>query len=153
MHVTSDGTELFVESMGAGPSILVLHGGPGMDHTYFRPDFDRLADRWYVVYLDLRGNGRSEHGDRATTIELLAADSAEVISAFGGRAIVIGHSFGGFVAQELALSHPELSSPHASSRRASPGSSRRPSCTSSPTSATSPGSRRQRSSSPCSPRS
>jgi proline iminopeptidase len=107
VHITSDGAHLFVERIGSGPPVLVLHGGLGVDHTYFRPDFDQLADSREVVYVDHRGNGRSDETEAPVTIESLAEDAAGVINALGGRATVLGHSFGGFVAQELALRHPE----------------------------------------------
>jgi proline iminopeptidase len=86
----------------------MLHGGLGVDHSYFRPEFDQLADGWEVVYLDQRGNGRSEDTATPITIESLAEDAAGVIRSISGRAVVIGHSYGGFVAQELALRQPEL---------------------------------------------
>ena len=106
MHITAEGAHLFVERVGSGPPLLMLHGGLGVDHTYFRPEFDRLADGCEVVYLDHRGNGRSDESEGPITIESLADDAAGVIGALGGRATVLGHSFGGFVAQELALRHP-----------------------------------------------
>jgi proline iminopeptidase len=106
VHITADGARLFVERVGNGPPLLMLHGGLGVDHTYFRPEFDRLADGREVVYLDHRGNGRSDETEGPITIESLADDAAGVIGALGGRATVLGHSFGGFVAQELALRHP-----------------------------------------------
>ena len=45
--------------------VLLLHGGPGFDHSLFKPVFSTLTDIAQVVYLDHRGNGRSEHGDPA----------------------------------------------------------------------------------------
>lgn len=104
-QIDVDGTALFYEDHGAGPLILMLHGGLGMDHSYFRPDFDQLGALGQVVYLDQRGNGRSGRTDDAVTIESLADDAAAIIGALGGSATVIGHSFGGFVAQELAAGH------------------------------------------------
>ena len=42
------------------PTVVLVHGGPGsFDHSYFQPDFHRLAEAAQVVYLDLRGHGRS----------------------------------------------------------------------------------------------
>ena len=108
MHLTADGVRLHIEALGDGPPVVLLHGGLGMDHTYFRPDFDQLADRWRVVYFDQRGNGRSDVPDAPITFQSLADDAADLIRDLGGSAAVIGHSMGGFVAQELALSHPEV---------------------------------------------
>ena len=50
------------------PTVLLLHGGPGFDHSNYKPDFSRLAEIAQVVYLDHRGNGRSDHGDPANGI-------------------------------------------------------------------------------------
>ena len=48
------------EEMVARPTLLLLHGGPGFDHSSFRPYFDQFADTHQVVYLDHRGQGRSD---------------------------------------------------------------------------------------------
>jgi proline iminopeptidase len=103
------GTSLFYEALGSGPAVLMIHGGPGYDHTYFRPDFDRLASRHELIYYDQRLSGRSGRPPIETfTIEQAAHDAAGLLDQLRIRhAIVIGHSYGGFVAQELALSHPE----------------------------------------------
>lgn len=103
-----NGTQLYYCEIGSGPLCLVLHGGLGLDHTAYR-DFDRLAGRRRVVYYDHRGNGRSARPEPATlTMPQLADDAAALIAHLGAdRAAVIGHSYGGFVAQELAIRHPE----------------------------------------------
>ena len=46
------------------PTLLMLHGGPGFGHSIYRPAYYALADIVQVVYLDHRGNGRSEDGPR-----------------------------------------------------------------------------------------
>lgn len=49
------------------PTAVLVHGGPGVwDHSYFKPDFAPLAKHAQVIYLDLRGHGRSDWGDVAT---------------------------------------------------------------------------------------
>ncbi len=106
-----NGTELHVETIGSGPPVLLMHGGLGLDHAAFRPYFDRLADRHTVIYYDHRGNGRSTRFDDRSpelTMEMLAADGIGVLDALGlERATVIGHSYGGFIAQSLATAHPD----------------------------------------------
>ena len=75
MLTSINGTELFTESIGQGRPMLVLHGGLGFDHTYFRPYLDPLPEELRVVYLDHRNHGRSGRPpiDKLTH-EQLAAD-------------------------------------------------------------------------------
>src|SRR6185436_971485 len=76
MLTSVNGTTLFTESVGQGRSMLVLHGGLGFDHTYFRPFLDPLAEQTRVVYLDHRMHGRSGRPAIETlTHEQLVADA------------------------------------------------------------------------------
>ncbi|MEM7339955.1 MAG: alpha/beta hydrolase [Actinomycetota bacterium] len=104
-----NGTEIHVETVGSGPPLLMMHGGLGLDHTYFRPAFDQLADRATVIYYDHRGNGRSARlADYASelTFDHLVSDAVGVLDALGFEtATVLGHSYGGFVAQAFAAAH------------------------------------------------
>ncbi len=106
-----NGTDLHVETVGTGPPLLLLHGGLGLDHTYFRPYFDQLADVATVVYYDHRGNGRSARPadyPSEMTLEALVADAVALLDELGfERATVLGHSYGGFIAQLLAIAHPD----------------------------------------------
>jgi proline iminopeptidase len=105
---TVNGTSLYYDALGAGPACLVMHGGLGIDHTFFRPLLDRLASRVRLVYYDHRCNGRSGRPSLDTlTMAQLAADADALAGRLGtGQVIALGMSFGGFVAQELALRHP-----------------------------------------------
>jgi len=61
----ADGPALVPDAsqMRPRPTVVLVHGGPGVyDHSYFKPDFARLASHAQVVYLDLRGHGRSAWG-------------------------------------------------------------------------------------------
>lgn len=96
------------DAMVERPTLLLLHGGPGMDHSAFKPAFSRLADICEVVYYDHRGQGRS---DRRTpdewTLDVWADDVVRFCDALGiERPIVLGNSFGGFVAQRYGHRHP-----------------------------------------------
>lgn len=102
-------TELFVATQGHGPPVLVMHGGLGVDHTYFRPWLDRLADNVTLVYYDHRGNGRSARPDLTEVDHGTWVADADALRATLGheRIVVLGHSYGGFLALEYALAHPE----------------------------------------------
>ena len=98
-----------VEVVGRGRPALVLHGGLGLDQTLYR-SLDPLGDMLQLIYVDHRGNGRSARPDPATlTMEGWADDAHRVGQAVAGGApvVVIGHSYGGFIAQELAIRHPD----------------------------------------------
>lgn len=115
-----DGVRLFFDVEGAllrpngprmskKPTLLLLHGGPGYDHSFFKPLFSRLADVAQVVYLDHRGNGRSsrsqpEHWNMARWGDDVVAfcDSLEI-----EKPVVLGSSFGGTVAMSYATRHPD----------------------------------------------
>ena len=121
MQIEVNGTRLWFDVDGSAlvpdgstmcerPTIVLLHGGPGgFDHSYFKPDFARLAEAAQVVYLDLRGHGRSERGDPADwSFEVCADDVRAFCDALGiARPVVLGHSLGGFVALVYATRHPE----------------------------------------------
>ena len=108
-QLSVDGAELFYETLGRGPLVMTMHGGLGFDHTYFRPWLDPLAERATVAYYDHRGNGRSSRGDLDRVDHATWADDADRLRAALGhdRMVLFGHSYGGFLAQQYALRHPE----------------------------------------------
>ena len=102
------GTHLDVmpEAMHARPTLLVLHGGPGYDHTTLRPYFDRFADTHQVVYLDHRGCGRSTGEVGTWHLDQWADDIAAFCAVLGiEKPVVFGQSFGGMVAMHYAARH------------------------------------------------
>lgn len=90
------------------PVVVALHGGPGFDHGYLKPALAPISEWAQVVFLDLRGQGRSQKVHAATvTLDNMADDVAAFCAALGiERPIVLGHSVGGYVALTLALRHP-----------------------------------------------
>ena len=110
MHVRVNGTELFYAEHGAGRPLAALHGGLGFDHTYLRPGLDPLGDRARLVYLDLRGCGRSARPDdwREVDHATWVADVDAIRAHLGlERWLIFGHSYGGILALEYALRFPE----------------------------------------------
>jgi pimeloyl-ACP methyl ester carboxylesterase len=91
------------------PAAVLVHGVNGWHRTWWRVG-PALADRgWRVVAVDQRGHGRSPRIHGTTTTGELAADLAATIEAIGGRAdLLVGHSLGGAVSAELAITRPDL---------------------------------------------
>ena len=120
MRITVNDTTLWVDIEGAGlvpdgptmrerPTLVLLHGGPGQDHSLFKPAYSQLADVAQIVYVDQRGNGRSQPSDPATWNLAQWGDDVKGLCDVLGieRPIVLGWSFGGFVAMSYASRHPE----------------------------------------------
>src|SRR6266576_4409319 len=95
-----DGYNLYVEELGSGFPLIVLHGGPGLDHSMFRPYLDPLADEFRLLYVDERGQGRSERVDPTSlSLERLARDVDLLAEALAlDRYALLGHSFGAIIA-------------------------------------------------------
>ena len=118
MYVTVNGARLYLDIEGAGlvpdgprmrekPTLLLLHGGPGFDHTMFKPAFSALTDIAQVIYYDHRGQGRSGGGPETWTLAQWGDDVKGLCDGLGiEKPIVFGGSFGGFVAQAYATRHP-----------------------------------------------
>jgi proline iminopeptidase len=105
-----NGTELFYTTHGHGRPMLVMHGGLGLDHAYFRPWLDALGDDAELIYYDHRGNGQSARPDDWSAVTHATwADDADALRARLGhdQLVVFGHSYGGFLAMEYALRHQE----------------------------------------------
>lgn len=123
MRIQVTGTELYVDMDGPQlrvdgdrlvehPTVVVLPGGPGFDQGYLRPGLGALSSDAQMIFVDLRGQGRSGRPPVETcTLERMADDVAELCALLGiGKPVVFGHSAGGFVALHLALRHPGLAS-------------------------------------------
>lgn len=108
-HVAIDDTRLWVVERGAGPPLIVLHGGPGLDHREFADYLDPLTDRYQLILVDQRAQGRSDPAPESTwTIERMAQDVVMLALPMGlERYAVLGHSFGAFVALQNAVDYPD----------------------------------------------
>jgi pimeloyl-ACP methyl ester carboxylesterase len=119
VHVFVNGVRLFFDVEGAKlmpagpamrekPTLLLLHGGPGSDHSIYRPAYSALAEIAQVIYLDHRGNGRSEDGPQESWNLAQWGDDVRAFCDVLGitSPIVLGASFGGMVALAYATRHP-----------------------------------------------
>ncbi|WP_437974063.1 alpha/beta fold hydrolase [Sorangium sp. So ce295] len=106
-----EGAKLVPEgpAMRERPTVILLHGGPGGDHTEFVPFGSALAEVAQVVYLDHRGCGRSDRsGPERWNLETWADDVRAFCDALEiERPVVLGNSFGGMVAQAYAARYPD----------------------------------------------
>lgn len=102
------GVEIFVRRIGAGPPVVVLHGGPGAHHDYLLPGFDALADGRELIYYDQRGGGRSavERDVPVGWTEHVADLEALRVEWGLDRLTIAGYSWGGLLALLYALDHP-----------------------------------------------
>ncbi len=108
MYARVNGTRLYFQVRGQGIPMLMMHGGPGLDHTYFLPWFDALCSHMELIYYDHRGNGRSERPDSMAGIshDTWIADADALRARLGhDRIILFGHSYGGGLALEYALKY------------------------------------------------
>lgn len=122
MKLKVNGTELYFDVVGSEldasakfhqrPTLIILHGGPGFDHTYLRPWLDPVSASAQLVYVDLRGCGRSQrHSHEYYQLGIMADDIVALCEALSiEHPMVLGQSFGGFVALSLAHRHPEFAS-------------------------------------------
>lgn len=105
-----DDARLFYEVVGSGEPIVVVHGGPGLDHDYLRPGLDALGTRNTLIYYDQRGTGRSsaELVDSVINFDAFVEDIDALRQALGyDRVSVLGHSFGALIALEYARRYPD----------------------------------------------
>lgn len=120
MYAAVRGTRLYFDVEGAGlvpdgarmqerPVALVIHGGPGGDHTGFKPAMDPLGQHMQLIYFDHRGQGRSDRGDPATyTLDENVEDMEALRMYLGlGPVVSIGTSYGGMVAMAHAARYPD----------------------------------------------
>jgi proline iminopeptidase len=113
-------TEIFFDVEGAAlvpdgprmverPVAFLLHGGPGGDHSGFKPAFSPLAERMQLIYVDHRGQGRSARGPKESYTLDNNVEDLEALRQYLGldQVVVIGVSYGGMVALAYASRYPE----------------------------------------------
>ncbi|HET8997932.1 MAG TPA: alpha/beta fold hydrolase [Acetobacteraceae bacterium] len=118
------GTKIYFDIEGAGlvpdgdhmrerPPAMIIHGGPGGDHSGFKPTFSALTDRMQLIYFDHRGQGRSGQADPAADPDRFTLDeNVEDMEALRrhlglGPIVSIGTSYGGMVAMAHAARYPD----------------------------------------------
>jgi pimeloyl-ACP methyl ester carboxylesterase len=113
MYFEIFGSEFKLEDDGISkkPTILILHGGPGVDHIYYEvPFWESLQDAAQLIFIDHRGNGRStDENPAGWNLAQWAADAREFIHKLGlEKPVIAGGSMGGWVALQLAKTTPNI---------------------------------------------
>jgi proline-specific peptidase len=110
MDLTVNGARLYYETMGpeGAPALVLLHGAPGLSDCRDQVrDYSPLADEFRLLFFDIRGCGRSEERPPYTHDQWVA-DVDELTRQVGiDTFALLGHSYGGIIAQEYVLAHPE----------------------------------------------
>lgn len=108
-YVTAGNARLYYREVGRRQPIIVLHGGPDLNHNYLLPDMDDLSDSFRLIYYDQRGRGKSAGNVQPedVSIESEIADMEILREYFRFEtAAILGHSWGGLLALEYAIRHP-----------------------------------------------
>ncbi|HTY57214.1 MAG TPA: proline iminopeptidase-family hydrolase [Bacteroidota bacterium] len=108
--VDAHGMLIYCSELGSGKPLVIVHGGPGASHDYFLPYLLPLARTHRLIFIDERGSGRSEKLEDPSgyTVEAMVEDLESVRSSLGlGKIDLLGHSFGGVLAQAYALKYQE----------------------------------------------
>lgn len=107
--VRSNNTELYYTEYGSGKPIIVLHGGPGVDHKYML-NLKSLSKKYRLIFIDQRGNGKSKITNYNTLrFDYFTSDVDNIRKHLSiNKCAIIGHSFGGFVALEYAIHYNQF---------------------------------------------
>ena len=109
-YISVRNAELYYREIGQGQPIFILHGGPDFDHNYLLPDMDRLSGDFRLIYYDQRGRGKSAGNVQPedVTIKSEIEDLEALRRYFQLESVaVLGHSWGGVLAMEYAIRHPD----------------------------------------------
>lgn len=107
-YINIGDTRLFIVRRGQGYPLIILHGGPGLDHHEFADYLDPLCDQFRLILVDMRAQGKSDMCPEETwALEQMARDVVSLANALGlDKYAVLGHSYGAFVALQNAVDFP-----------------------------------------------
>jgi len=108
--VDANGVMIYYEEFGEGKPLMIVHGGPGASHDYFLPYLIPLAKQNRLIFIDERGSGQSQRLEDSTqyTVDNMVEDVEAVRKALDlGKMSLLGHSYGGVLAQAYALKYQQ----------------------------------------------
>lgn len=109
--VSTQNANLYYQSFDERPVIVVVHGGPGLDQSYLLPQMSQLSKNYRVIFYDQRGSGKSN----STVINAKNINMDQFINDLEtirqslklNKMILLGHSWGGFLAMHYAIQYPK----------------------------------------------
>lgn len=104
-----NGTDLYVKIVGKGEPLIVIHGGPGMNQSYFFPHLNSIARKYQLIFFDQRCSGRSTTTSPDSVSLDFFVDDVEALrqELKLAKVTILAHSWGALVALQYALSYPE----------------------------------------------
>lgn len=109
-YLTLNGSEVYYKTMGSGEPLVIVHGGPVLDHSYFLPHFESLARDYQLIFYDQRACGRSSVAVDSATMSLngFVEDIEQLRLQLGlGKINLLGHSWGGLLAMKYAIKYDD----------------------------------------------
>ncbi|KYG75871.1 hypothetical protein AWW68_08565 [Roseivirga spongicola] len=109
-YMIVNGSDVYYKTMGEGEPLLVIHGGPVLDHSYFLPHFERLAKDYQLIFYDQRACGKSSIEIDSATMNLagFVDDIEQIRQKLGHEKLnVYGHSWGGLIAMKYAIAYDD----------------------------------------------
>jgi proline iminopeptidase len=100
-----NGSKLFISVRGEGEPLIILHGGPGLNHAYFKPHLQRLEKKYKLIYYDQRASGQSTTPSvDSISIKFLVDDLEAIRNEFEIKKLnILAHSWGAVLAVQYAL--------------------------------------------------
>lgn len=105
-----NGSEIYYKTMGEGDPLIIVHGGPVLDHSYLLPHLAALAEDYQLIFYDQRATGRSSIEVAPVTMSLDGfVEDIEILrqQLDLGKINLLGHSWGGLIAMKYALKHDD----------------------------------------------
>jgi proline iminopeptidase len=104
-----NGIPLYLKIMGKGEPLLIVHGGPGMNYSYFIPHLDKLAEKYQLIFYDQRASGKSGiPPPDSLSLSFFADDIEGIRQAAGVSQInIFAHSWGAIPAIQFAIKYPD----------------------------------------------
>jgi proline iminopeptidase len=104
-----NGATLFLSIKGKGETVVVLHGGPGLNHSYFKPHLNALEKKFRMVYYDQRACGQSSTpSPDSISIHFLVEDLEAIRKELKVEKLnLLAHSWGSVLATHYAIAYPD----------------------------------------------